>query len=47
MGYGHPNLSEEGIFQASKLAYCDEFISGFSNGHETKVGERKTQGSNR
>lgn len=38
--YGRFNASDEEVIEASKLAYCDEFISKLSKGYETFVGER-------
>ena len=38
--YGKPGASEEEVIAAAKAAYAHEFISEFSEGYETKVGER-------
>jgi len=37
--YSDLNASEEEIMQASKLSYCDEFISKMPDGYETIIGE--------
>ncbi len=36
---GKPNASDEEVLNASKSAYCHEFVSRLSNGYDTKVGE--------
>lgn len=38
--YGKPNATEKEVINASKLAHCHEFISGFPEGYSTFVGER-------
>lgn len=38
--YARPNASDTDVLRAAKLAHCHEFISGFSDGYETLVGER-------
>ncbi|MCW1948897.1 MAG: ABC transporter ATP-binding protein/permease [Candidatus Shapirobacteria bacterium] len=38
--YGRFNASDKEVIEASKLAYCDEFISKLSKGYKTFVGER-------
>jgi ATP-binding cassette subfamily B protein len=38
--YGKPEASEEEVVEASRVAHCHEFISGFPQGYETLVGER-------
>lgn len=38
--YARPNASDTDVLRAAKLAHCHEFISGFSEGYETLVGER-------
>ena len=37
--YGGENASDEEIFQAAKLSYCDEFINNLPNKYETLIGE--------
>ena len=37
--YGRENATDEEIFQASKLSYCDEFINNLPNKYETLIGE--------
>lgn len=41
--YGKPEATETEIFEAAKLAHCDEFIRKLPNGYEAKVGERGTK----
>ncbi|TDI34911.1 MAG: ABC transporter ATP-binding protein [Acidobacteria bacterium] len=38
--YSRPDASEQDIREASRIAHCDGFISGFENGYDTVVGER-------
>jgi ABC-type multidrug transport system fused ATPase/permease subunit len=38
--YGKPGASDDEVVAAAKLAHCHEFISEFSDGYETYVGER-------
>lgn len=38
--YGRPEASDEQVFQAAKLAHCDEFILEFPDKYNTYVGER-------
>ena len=38
--YGRPKASDKEVIDASKLAHCHEFISGFPEGYNTFVGER-------
>lgn len=38
--YGCPKASDKDLFEASKKAHCHEFISSFSSGYDTYVGER-------
>jgi ATP-binding cassette subfamily B protein len=38
--YGRRDASDEEVLNASKLAHCDVFISGFPQKYETLVGER-------
>ena len=37
--YGRENATDEEVFQAAKLSYCDEFISNLPNKYETLIGE--------
>jgi subfamily B ATP-binding cassette protein MsbA len=37
--YGRKNATDEEIFQAAKLSYCDEFINNLPNKFETLIGE--------
>jgi len=38
--YSKPTAADEEVIHAAKLAHCHEFISSFSEGYETLVGER-------
>jgi ATP-binding cassette, subfamily B, bacterial len=38
--YGNPDASDEEVFAAARQAHCHEFISEFSEGYQTFVGER-------
>lgn len=38
--YGKSNATDEEVIEAAKLAHCHEFISGFTEGYNTFVGER-------
>lgn len=38
--YGKPNATDEEVYGAARLAHCHEFISEFSDGYNTYVGER-------
>lgn len=38
--YGLPNATDAEVMEAAKLANCHEFISNFTDGYDTKVGER-------
>src|SRR5258706_2403195 len=40
IAYGRPEAREEEIVRAAKAAQAHEFITGFTNGYETVVGER-------
>jgi len=40
ISYGRPVASQSEIEEAGRLARCDEFIEGFSEGYETVIGER-------
>ncbi len=35
-----PNATEEEVIEASRKAYCHEFITGFEKGYDTMVGEK-------
>ncbi|MBX7255234.1 MAG: ABC transporter ATP-binding protein/permease [Candidatus Hydrogenedentes bacterium] len=38
--FSKPNASVEEVLEVSKIAHCDEFVSGFENKYDTIVGER-------
>jgi ABC-type multidrug transport system fused ATPase/permease subunit len=40
IAFAKPGATMEEIREASRIAHCDEFISGFENGYDTIVGER-------
>ena len=40
LGFAKPHATEEEIRAVSRVAHCDEFISGFPDGYATIVGER-------
>jgi len=40
IGYGNPKASRDEILRVSRIAHCDEFVSGFPDGYDTVVGER-------
>jgi ATP-binding cassette subfamily B protein len=40
IAYGRPDATEEEILAAAKAAQAHEFITGFTNGYDTIVGER-------
>ncbi len=40
IAYSRPGASLEEVQEASRIAYCEEFILGFPEGYETVVGER-------
>ena len=40
ISYGNPAATPYEIEEAGRLARCDEFIEGFSDGYETVIGER-------
>ncbi len=40
ISYGNPKESREAILRVSRIAHCDEFVSGFDDGYDTVVGER-------
>ena len=41
--YGCPNATEEDVVEACKQANCHDFITQFSQGYNTRVGERGAQ----
>lgn len=40
IAYGNPNVTDEEIIAASKMARCHDFISKLNEGYDTLVGER-------
>ena len=40
IAYARPEASREDIERAARLAHADEFVRGFAEGYETKIGER-------
>ncbi|MDQ2855414.1 MAG: ABC transporter ATP-binding protein/permease [Acidobacteriota bacterium] len=40
ISFAHPHATREEIVDASRIAHCEEFINGFTNGYDTIVGER-------
>jgi ABC-type multidrug transport system fused ATPase/permease subunit len=40
ISFAHPHATHEEIVEASRIAHCEEFINGFTNGYDTIVGER-------
>lgn len=38
--YGNPEASDEEVYNAAKLAHCDQFVDGLPDKYETYVGER-------
>ncbi len=40
IAFAKPAATEEEVREVSRIAHCDEFISGFENGYDTIVGER-------
>ncbi len=40
ISYGRPSATDEEIFAAARAAQAHEFITGFTNGYDTVVGER-------
>lgn len=40
IAFGKPNVSEEEVMQAAKIANAHDFIMQIENGYETKIGER-------
>jgi ATP-binding cassette subfamily B protein len=41
--YGKPEATDEELYEAAKLAHCDEFIRKMPAGYDTLVGERGTK----
>ena len=41
--YGNPSASREEIEEAARLANAHDFISSFSDGYDTQVGDKGTQ----
>jgi ABC-type multidrug transport system fused ATPase/permease subunit len=41
--YGNPNATDEQIIEAAKMANAHDFISTFSDGYDTQVGDRGSQ----
>jgi len=40
LSFANPHATKEEIREVSRIAHCDEFISGFPEGYDTIVGER-------
>lgn len=40
IAYSQPNATREQVIEASRQAYCDEFINALPDGYDTLVGER-------
>lgn len=40
IAFARPEATEEEVREVSRIAHCDEFVSGFENGYDTIVGER-------
>ncbi len=40
ISFAYPHATREEIVEASRIAHCEEFISGFPEGYDTIVGER-------
>lgn len=40
IAFARPNATDEEIREVSRIAHCDEFVSGFPQGYDTIVGER-------
>ena len=40
ISFSYPHATREEIIAASRIAHCEEFINGFSDGYDTVVGER-------
>jgi ATP-binding cassette, subfamily B (MDR/TAP), member 1 len=41
--YGNPDATEEQIIEAAKMANAHDFISAFSDGYDTQVGDKGSQ----
>jgi subfamily B ATP-binding cassette protein MsbA len=40
ISFAHPHATRDQIIAASRIAHCEEFINGFTDGYDTIVGER-------
>jgi subfamily B ATP-binding cassette protein MsbA len=40
IAFARPRATREEIAEASRIAHCDEFVSGFEHGLDTEIGER-------
>jgi ATP-binding cassette, subfamily B, putative efflux pump len=40
IGFSHPQATRPEIVAASRIAHCEEFVNGFTDGYDTIVGER-------
>ncbi len=40
IAFSHPHATREEIIEASRIAHCEEFVNGFTDGYDTIVGER-------
>ncbi len=40
IAFAHPHATRDQIIEASRIAHCEEFIAGFTDGYDTVVGER-------
>lgn len=40
ISFAHPQATRAQVIAASRIAHCEEFISGFADGYDTIVGER-------
>jgi subfamily B ATP-binding cassette protein MsbA len=40
IAFARPDATEDEVREVSRIAHCDEFVSGFENGYDTIVGER-------
>ncbi|HEX2722822.1 MAG TPA: ABC transporter ATP-binding protein [Gemmatimonadaceae bacterium] len=40
IAFARPDATDEQIREVSRIAHCDEFVSGFDKGYDTIVGER-------
>ncbi len=43
IAYGVDKYTKEELYQAAKYANAHEFITGFDDGYQTRVGERGTR----